>query len=133
MTFDDRLAELASAAVQTQAEAHIAAALGSADQGGIIEQVVAAALNEQVTKPGDRYASSRDKRPWIAWLVQDLIRKSVQAAIHELLVQETDAIRTEIERQLQQKSTQRTIAKQLIEQGTSRRSWKINVQFGGDA
>lgn len=102
---DAKIEAVVAEALDARIQAAIVAGLGGAET--LVSEIVDVALNEKITNPNDRYASSRDKRPWVAWIVRRLIRDNVQAAVVEWSKEHIDEIKAELERQLSTKRVQR--------------------------
>lgn len=109
---DEKLEQIVTEALDARIQAAIVAGLGGAET--LVSEIVSEALNQKITDPQDRYASSRDKRPWIAWVVRRLIRENVQDAIAQWSQDHVDEIRAEIEQQLSTKKVQREMARSMI-------------------
>lgn len=100
--------------IQARVQAAVIAAL---DEGGaqkLIERAVSAVLTEKVGIDGKKpsYASSSDV-PWLNWLMQDCLKRTVRKIIEDEIPKHEEAIRAYLVKELQRKNS--PLLKQFVE------------------
>ena len=120
--------DLIAPIIEAKIQAAIIEALG--DERGLIERVVAEAVTRKV--PEAEYSSR--KVPWIEHVCQTVIRGAAETAIRQWAESQQQRIADEFLRQLQQKTTSRSVVKAMIEGmvDASKSQWKFSVQLPKD-
>lgn len=122
--------DLVRAIIETKVQAAITEALTS--ERGVVERVVAAALQTKVDNDGKRSAySSENKFTYLDYLCRKILRSAAEAAVERWAAERKEVLEAEFLRQLQTKKTSSQLVRACVDGLTTavKHKWTFMVEF----
>lgn len=99
----------------------------------MVDKLVEAALSKEVDKHGDKPSGySRDKMPFMEWLVGEEIRKAVQKCVHEYVLEHEDTIKSKVKQSIAKADFGKSMADTVADVMSKSYNWKIDFKITPD-